>query len=152
VNQNSPNSFPSSTNITFYGIILPQNPFNNPQACTRITLQPNLLSYKCIISHICPMPKSRPTREFSSWSTQKGIHSHPTIEVACNIYIYIYIYIKHPYFCNNVISRLLKNPLILHHFHQQPSLITRTLLPQCNEISEITMYTISILLINIRWM
>ncbi len=146
MNQNSPNSFPSNINITFYGIISSQNPFNNPQACTRIKLQPCLLYDKCIISHICPMPRSRPTRQFSSSNAHKGTHSHPTIELSSYIYISSTFSLEIMSFqdCS-------KTPLILH-LHQQPSLITRTLLLQCGKKSEIRVYTTSILLINIRWM
>jgi hypothetical protein len=47
VNQNSPDSLSSNMNITFYDIVSSQNPFTNPEACTRLESQPGFLSDKC---------------------------------------------------------------------------------------------------------
>ncbi len=57
------------------------------QQPTRIKVQPYFLYDKCIISHICPMPRSRPTTQFSFWNAHKGTQSHPTTELAYDIYI-----------------------------------------------------------------
>jgi hypothetical protein len=99
--------------ITFCDIVSSQNPFTNPEACTRLESQPSFLSDKCdkrMISQMCQISRSRLTAILIAILLLEcsQLFSLPSHHRTSFLYIYIYIYLKHRY---SWISGLIKHPL-----------------------------------------
>jgi len=78
-------------------------------------------------SNFFPMPKSRPTTTLISKCPQRyTLSSHdrfyfPEVDISSTVTLEIMSFQNYS-----------KTPLVLHHFQQNPILITRTLIFQCN--------------------